>query len=107
MDECSIFYYTFRRTFAHGIGSGADLCDRSGEHVDRVLAVLASSDGEPLSIGEIEPLTEGLETTVRQACKALFEAGVVRRENDGRSHQYALDEDFLERRIQVAEQQVG
>ncbi|WP_197075881.1 helix-turn-helix domain-containing protein [Halostagnicola sp. A56] len=84
-----------------------DNCDRSGEHVDRMLAVLASSDGGPLSVGEIEPLTEGSETTVRQACKALFEAGVVRRESDGRAHAYALDEDFLERRIQVAEQQVG
>ncbi|MDJ1433979.1 DUF87 domain-containing protein [Halostagnicola sp. A-GB9-2] len=84
-----------------------DNCDRSGEHVDRVLAVLASSDGGPLSVGEIEPLTEGSDTTVRQACKALFEAGVVRRENDGRAHAYALDEDFLERRIEVAEQQAG
>ncbi|OIB59382.1 helix-turn-helix domain-containing protein [Natrialba sp. SSL1] len=82
-------------------------CDRSGDHVDRVLAVLASSDGGALGVDEIEPLTEASETTVRQVCKALFEAGVLRRETDGRAHLYTLDEDFLERRIEVHEQQAA
>lgn len=82
-----------------------DNCDRADRHVDRVLAVLASSDGGSLSVDEITPLVEGSKTTVRQACKALFEAGVVRRDTSGRAHAYALDEEFLERRIEVAEQQ--
>jgi predicted transcriptional regulator len=43
------------------------------------------------------------ETTVRQVLKELHRSGVVRREQDGRQQQFALDREFLERRIEVAE----
>lgn len=81
--------------------------DRAGEHFDRVLAVLASAeDGGPLGVGEIEPLTEVSETTVRQVLKELHRTGIVRRKTSGRKQVYALDEEFLQRRIDVHEQQV-
>ena len=80
--------------------------DRADEHFDRVLAILASSDGGPLSAGEIVPLMDGVgDATVNTVLRELFDAGVLRRKKDGRSYEYALDEDFLERRIEVAEQQ--
>jgi predicted transcriptional regulator len=44
---------------------------------------------------------------VKKVLRALFDAGVVQRKKDGRSYQYALDEEFLERRIEVAEQQLN
>ncbi|WP_395166379.1 helicase HerA domain-containing protein [Natrinema pallidum] len=85
-----------------------DNADRAGEHFDRALAVLASSDGGPLHASEIEPLMEGVSTdTVNAVLRSLFDAGVVQREKDGRKYKYALDRGFLERRIEVAEQQRG
>lgn len=85
-----------------------DNCDRSPEHIDRVLAVLASTEGGgPLTTSDIEPLTDVSKTTVSNCCKALFEAGVLKRSSDGRSKDYQLDRDFLERRIEVAEQEVS
>jgi len=82
--------------------------DRGDGHFDRALAVLASSDGGPLAVDEITPLMDDVsEGTVKKVLRALFDAGVVQREKDGRSYRYALDRDFLERRIEVAEQQVS
>jgi predicted transcriptional regulator len=43
------------------------------------------------------------ETTVRQVLKELHRNGVVRREKDGQQAQFALNREFIERRIEVAE----
>lgn len=80
--------------------------DRAEEHFDRVLNVLASADGGPLAVDDIVPLMECVgRTTVNQVLRGLFDAGVLRREKDGRSYQYELDRGFLESRIEVADLQ--
>jgi biotin operon repressor/chaperonin cofactor prefoldin len=84
-----------------------DNSDRADEHFDRVLAVLTSSDGGPLAGDEIAPLTETSESNVKTVLRDLFDAGVVQREKDGRSYEYELDRQFLERRIEVSEQQLS
>jgi len=81
-----------------------DDSDRAGEHFDRALGVLASADGGPVGADEIAPLMDGVsDSTVNAVLRALFDAGVVRREKDGRSYQYALDQQALERRIKAQE----
>ena len=85
------------------VETAAENGDRAGEHYDSVLQVLASADGGPLGIDEIEPLLDVSETTVREVLKELHRSGVVRREKDGRQTRFALDREFLERRIEVAE----
>jgi predicted nucleic acid-binding Zn-ribbon protein len=85
------------------VETAAENGDRAGEHYDSVLQVLASADGGPLGIDEIEPLLDVSETTVREVLKELHRSGVVRREKDGRKTRFALDREFLERRIEVAE----
>ena len=85
------------------VATAAENGDRAGEHYDSVLQVLASADGGPLGIDEIEPLLDVSETTVREVLKELHRSGVVRREKDGRLTRFALDREFLERRIEVAE----
>lgn len=89
------------------VGVAKDNSDRADEHFDRVLAVLTSSDGGPLAGDEIAPLTETSESNVKTVLRDLFDAGVVRREKDGRSYEYELDRQFLERRIEVSEQQLS
>jgi predicted nucleic acid-binding Zn-ribbon protein len=85
------------------VETAAENSDRAGEHFPSVLQVLASAGGGPLGIDEIEPLMDVSETTVREVLKELHRSGVVRREKDGRQTQFALDREFLERRIEVAE----
>jgi DNA-binding transcriptional ArsR family regulator len=81
-----------------------DGSDRAGEHFERALGILASADGGPLGAGEIAPLMDGVsDSTVNAVLRALFDAGVVRREKDGRSYEYTLDRQFLERRIDAQE----
>jgi predicted nucleic acid-binding Zn-ribbon protein len=85
------------------VDTAAENSDRADKHFGRVLQVLASGDGGPLGVDDVEPLMDVSETTVRQVLKELHRSGVVRREQDGRQQQFALDREFLERRIEVAE----
>jgi len=76
-------------------------------HFQRSYSKRASS-AAPLVIEEITPLIDDVsDATVKKVLRALFDAGVVQRKKDGRNYQYALDEEFLERRIEVAEQQLN
>jgi hypothetical protein len=44
-----------------------------------------------------------LEAASQYAAEGDVDAGVVHREKDGRSYEYALDREFLERRIDARE----
>ena len=85
------------------VDTAVENSDRASKHFGRVLQVLASADGGPLGVDDVEPLMDVSETTVREVLKELHRSGVVRREQDGRQQQFALDRKFLERRIEVAE----
>jgi predicted nucleic acid-binding Zn-ribbon protein/adenylate kinase family enzyme len=80
----------------------------SGEHFDRVMAVLANADeGASLSATEIAPLTDVGESSIRDVMTDLYKTGLVERDNSGRASKYRLDRDFLEKRIEVSEIQSG
>lgn len=85
------------------VDTAAENSDRADKHFGRVLQVLTSADGGPLGVDDVETLMDVSETTVRQVLKELHRSGVVHREQDGRRQQFALDREFLERRIEVAE----
>jgi predicted nucleic acid-binding Zn-ribbon protein len=85
------------------VDTAAENSDRADKHFGRVLQVLASANGGPLGVDDVEPLMDVSETTVRQVLKELHRSGVVRREQDGQQQQFTLDREFLERRIEVAE----
>ena len=75
----------------------------ASEHFDRVLAILASSDGSAKPAKDIAPLTDVSETSVRKVLKELHRSGVVETEQKNRAQAYKLDREFLERRIEVAD----
>lgn len=77
---------------------------RADEHVDTVLSVLDTADGDGLSAGEVATPVSFSETTAREVLKALDRVGVVATEGE-RPKRYRIDEEFLEQRIRVAERQ--
>jgi hypothetical protein len=79
--------------------------DHSDEHFDRVLTILASSDGSAKTAADVAPLTDVSERTVRGVMSELHRSGILQTETQGRATAYRLDREFLERRIEVAEQQ--
>jgi uncharacterized coiled-coil DUF342 family protein len=83
--------------------------DAADKHFDRVLAILASAEGGPVSAADIAPLVEDVETQspINKVLRSLYDCGVLQREKDGKTHQYELNDEFLERRIEVAQQQLG
>lgn len=84
------------------VAKEAEAADR---HFDRVLAIFTSSDGGPLSAGDIQPLMDGIsEAQVNRVLKSLYDTGVLRRSKKNNRRVYSLDEEFLNKRIQVSQQ---
>lgn len=87
--------------------SAKDASQYSDGHFDRVLAILANADGGGKTASDIAPLTDVSESTVREVLKELHRSGILNQSTKDRAKSYRLDREFLERRVEVAQQQAS